>query len=136
MEEALKISKNVDIEEITLEEIALEEIVPEGASENTGDNSRENSGKPPEQPEDDKKDAQTVTTKEKPVDVEIMATWVGRPTVRTKGHPDREGWWLVYHPDDDDWYYLPEKNVKPAPKHRKFKDLFRKKAENEDVDRN
>jgi hypothetical protein len=129
MEEALKIAKNNDIEEITLEEIVLEEIVPEGVSENTGDNSRENSEKSSEQPKEDKKDAPTVKAKEEPVDVEIMATWAGRPTVRTKGHPARDGWWLVYHPDDDDWYYLPEKNVKPAPKHRRLRDLFKKQAE-------
>jgi hypothetical protein len=128
MEEALKIAKNNDIEEITLEEIVLEEIVPDGVSENTGDNSRENSEKSSEQPKEDKKDAPTVKDKEEPVDVEIRATGAGRTTVRTKGHPARDGWWLVYHPDDDDWYYLPEKNVKPAPKHRRLRDLFKKQT--------
>jgi hypothetical protein len=129
MEEALKISKNVDIiEEITLEEIVLEEIVPEDAVETTADNSQENPEKPADSQKDSEKTTPAVEAKEEPVDVEIMATWAGRPTVRTKGHPARDGWWLVYHPEDDDWYYLPEKNVKPAPKHRRLRDLFKKQT--------
>jgi hypothetical protein len=111
MQATQKIEEIVDIEEITLEEIELGDVAV---------NSAENSKKPAGRSKSG--------DKEKPVDVEIMATWVGSPTVRTKGHPERDGWWLVYHPDDEDWYYLPEKNVKPAPKRRSFKDIFKRQA--------
>jgi hypothetical protein len=107
----------------------LEEIVPEGAAESAADNSQEKPEESSEHSEDEKKSAQAVVAKEKPADVEIMATWPGKNPVRTKGHPAREGWWLVYHPGDDDWYYMPEVDIKLLPKHKKLKDLFKRHAD-------
>jgi hypothetical protein len=92
------------VEEII--EITLEEIFPEN-----------NANKLPDVNDEA---ANENNTDNKPVDMEIMAVWSKNPAIQTKGHKVKENWWLVYHPEDNDWYYLPDKNVKPIKKKKFF----------------